>query len=133
MKHVRDLGEHAKATASTLSAVGHAKRVLCFMVTMAMATGASSGTSAVALRAEDEKCPAGAVQRDYGSILLMLSLLFLLGLLCGIALTCRCMLPAPPAPRTRVALLDKQCQAQTTYTWKATTPRFKPLAEAAHG
>ena len=29
--------------------------------------------------------------------------------------------------------LDKQTRSQTSYKWKADTPKFKPLAEAAHG
>ena len=39
----------------------------------------------------------------------------------------------PESVRNSHIMVDKQCQSQTTYTWKATTPRFKPLAVCAHG
>jgi hypothetical protein len=129
--HVKDIGR-ASVAASKLTTASHAQKVLSLLVTMA--TGATSGTAALVVRADEDKCAnVGEVPRDYRTIMLLMAVLFLLGLMCGVFATCRCMRPAPPAQQTRVALLDKQSQAPTTYTWKATTPRFKPLAEAAHG
>jgi hypothetical protein len=131
VRHVKDIGEHGNVAALQLSTSSRTKKVLSLLVTMA--TGATSGTAALVVRADVGKCPAVAVQRDYSTNMLVMAVLFLLGLAFGVVLTCRCMRPAPVATRTCAATLDKQSQAQTTYTWKATEPRFKPLAESSHG
>ena len=41
--------------------------------------------------------------------------------------------PQQPQPTPTPEVWDVAVQSQVTYTWRCTTPRFKPLPEGGHG
>ena len=115
-----------------------AARALAALTLVAvMAAGASSGAVAV-IEQQSEVCSGVADVPTMGYIVGLLAIVFFVGLTCGTALACCCLQPwtrqRPTASdNVMVVTLEKASQSQVTYTRNASQPRFKPLAESAHG
>ena len=60
-------------------------------------------------------------------LMIMMAVIFLVGLVCGILLACRCMQAKVKEYRT------VQTQSMVRYTRELATSRFQPLPEYAHG
>ena len=105
--------------------------LIVLMECMTRATAASAGDECDGRLAHEAGADAGSDWLTFGFLLILVAAVFAAGFMLG--RTCAPAAARSPGMRAGAETKDQVTQSQTTYLWAAATPRFKLLAEHAHG